>query len=192
MTETIRYSNNGQKFRIYPKIESLTIDQIQNGTYPICPIIQTDIFKMNYEELKKYCCWKAQNMIISNHKKYLALCKRANIQGSSGQITQADWRREHFRLFINYGIEEDEIEKQENYWYRVFINTYVEQIREHKAHIQNLKPILTSRFNKELKKISVYTYDYAAHWNAIGYKAEHFVMREAKSKIVNWFRNSNL
>ena len=90
MTEIIQHLPNGRKLRIQRDIvaDPLTLFQIQTGKYPVCPIFKTDIFKMDYEELKQYSYWKSQNTIITNNKKFLALCRRANLMCSSGQIGQ--------------------------------------------------------------------------------------------------------
>ena len=191
MTEIIKQLPNGRKIRVQRDIvaEHLTIFQIQSCVYPPCPIFKTDILKMDYEELKKYSYWKAQNMIISNQKKYMALCKRANLMNASGQINHYDWMREHLRIYVKYCIEEeDEILKQENYLYMVFLKMFEEQVREYKINQEHMKPILVKRFTKDLRVIREYTYDYMAHWKARGYKAEHWMLREAKTKIANWFK----
>lgn len=191
MTDIIRYSTTGRKVRIISekKISPLTLNQIQNCKYPECPISKTDIFKMDYEELKKFCKWKSQNMIISNYKKYLALCKKINILGSSGLLSNYDWRREHLRLYTQYCFEDDdEIEKQELYWTSKFMNIFSEQIREFKQYEYHMKPILVKRFTKDFNVIREYTYDYPAHWKSIGYKKEHWELREAKTMIAAFFK----
>jgi hypothetical protein len=188
MTEIIRYSSTGKKFRIIREAEPLSIIQIQTGTYPVYPITKTDIFKMDYEELKQYSFWKAQNTIITNNKKFLALCRRANLMCSSGQIGQREWRNEHMRIFSRYGIEEEDIEKEETRGFFRYLNMYKRQIEEHRANQAHLKPILVRKFTSDLKRVSEYTYDYAAHWKARGYKAEHWMLREAKSTIVRILR----
>lgn len=190
MTEIIRHLSNGRKIRIQQDIiaKPLSIVQIQSCVYPPCPIFKTDIFKMDYEELKKYSYWKAQNLIISNQKKYTALCKRANLLNSSGQINHYDWRHEHLRIYVKFCVEEeDEILTQENHFYMMFMKMFEEQIREYKVNREHMKPILVKRFTKDLRIIREYTYDYPAHWKARGYKVEQWMLREAKSKIVKWF-----
>lgn len=189
MTEIIRYSSTGHKFRILRDAPPLTIDQIKVGTYPVCPISKSDIFKMDYEELKKYCYWKAQNMIITNNKKYLAQCKRANMMCSSGQIGQREWRNEHLRIFVRYGIEEEDIEKEETRWFYRYLRMYKEQIEENRVHQKHMKPILVRKFTADLKEVREPSYDYAAHWKARGYNAELWRLREAKSTIVRILRN---
>jgi hypothetical protein len=151
---------------------------------------------MDYEELKKYCYWKAQNIIITNNKKYLSHCKRANIMCSSGQIGQREWRNEHLRVFVRYGIEEEDIEKEETRWFFRYLKMYKEQVEGYKKHREHMKPILVRKFTHDLKEVREYTYDYPAHWKARGYKAEHWILIDAKTKIVNMIRslihNSNL
>ena len=191
MTEIIQHLPNGRKLRIQRDIvaDPLTLFQIQTGKYPVCPIFKTDIFKMDHEELKKYCYWKAQNMIISNHKKYLALCKRANMLSSSGQINRYDWSREHLRLYIKYCVDdEDDLLKQEHFWYMAFMKMFEQQVLEYRMNQQHMKPILVRRFTEDLRTVREYTYDYAAHWKACGYSADHWRLREAKTKIVRWIR----
>jgi hypothetical protein len=45
------------------------------------------------------------------------------------------------------------------------------------------------KITADLKRVSEYTYDYAAHWKARGYMAEHWMLREAKEKIVRILRS---
>jgi len=107
---------------------------------------------MDYEELKKYSYWKAQNMIISNQKKYMALCKRANLMSSYGQINHYDWRREHLRVNVKYCVEEDDdILKQENHLYMTFLNLFEGQVREDRVKQEHMKPIMIKRFTKDLR-----------------------------------------
>ena len=65
---------------------------------------------------------------------------------------------------------------------------FEQQLLEYRIKQQHMKPILVRRFTKDLRILSEYTYDYAAHWKACGYSADHWRLRDAKAKIVRLIR----
>ncbi len=65
---------------------------------------------------------------------------------------------------------------------------FEQQLLEYRMNQQHMKPILIRRFTEDLRTVREYTYDYAAHWKARGYIADHLRLREAKAKITRWIR----
>ena len=170
-------------------METLTLSQIQKGIYPICPVEHQKIHIMDYDELKNFCLWKAQTTILTEHKRYLALCQRANINNASGMTTLADWRKEHAQIHTKFCIQENEIESEEYRRQCIFMKSYTEQRRDLNIRSKNLDPILITKFDKNLKRVRVYSYNFPAHWKTCGYNAEFWELREAKKKIVDWYKS---
>ena len=135
-----------------------------------------------------YCEYMMRLILINREKRFRALNKRTSIQYQNGMLTYRDVKNEQLKNYIKYGTEEEDFEKMKIDIFYHHRDKIREDIRVQRVLDQALKPILIKKFNKDLKVISVKTYDYPAHWRARGYKTDHISLNIHKTRIVNWYR----
>jgi hypothetical protein len=164
------------------KINNFTYDEFMSLKYSK-PVIAVDLANVS-----DYCEYMMRLVLINREKRFRALNKRTSIQYQNGMLTYRDVKTEQLRHYIKYGTEEEDFETMKmNIFYQHY-DKIQEDIRAQRVLDQALKPILIKKFNKDLKVISVRTYDYPAHWRARGYKMDRIALEISKTRIVNWYR----
>jgi hypothetical protein len=136
----------------------------------------------------EYSEYMMRLILINREKRFRALNKRTSIQYQNGMLTYRDAMSEQLRHYIKCGTEEEDFDKMKMDIFYHYYDKIQEDIRAQRVLDQALKPILIKKFNKDLKVISVRTYDYPAHWRARGYKTDRITLGISKTRIVNWYR----
>ena len=165
------------------------MEKINNFTYhELVALKYSKQVILDLANVLDYCEYMMRLTLINREKRFRALNKRTSIQYQNGMLTYRDAMAEQLRHYIKCGTEEEDFEKMK---FNVFYHYYdkiQEDIRAQRVLDQALKPILIKKFNKDLKVISVRTYDYPAHWKARGYKTDRITLNIHKTRIVNWYR----
>jgi hypothetical protein len=164
---------------------------INNFTYQEFILLQYSkpvVINENQDNISEYCEYMMRLSLINREKRFRALNKRTCIQYQNGMLSHKDSMNEHLRTYSKFSTDEDQFEE---FKYNIFYHHYnnlQDAIKKQKVIALAMQPRLIKKFNKDFKVISVLTYDYPAHWNARGYKNDRETLRDAKKKIVRFYR----
>lgn len=146
------------------------------------------IINKNQDNISEYCEYIMRLSLINREKRFRALNKRACIQYQNGMLSYRDSMNEQLRTHVKFSTDADQFEEFKYGIFYYHYDIFQTAIKKQKILDLAMQPRLIKKFNKDLKVIRVLTYDYPDHWNACGYKNDRYTLRDAKEKIVRFYR----